>query len=210
MGSPVRSLELITKAADIWPVDISMPKVVSAQLLPLLAPEETASAKRFRFDHLRDSFVLSRGLLSVLLGLYLNISPHTIEFSYGPTRKPSVARSRGVKFNLSHSGGLALFAFTSDCEIGIDVEQIHPLEGIDDIASRFFCPEETAQVLALRTEKHSGLFSLLDSQGSLHQSGRRGSVRTAQSFSGNTAGRRACSLNSHRERHECFEDVDAA
>jgi 4'-phosphopantetheinyl transferase len=51
-------------------------------------------------------------------------------------------------FNLSHSGALALYAFTADGELGIDVELDDADFARERIAERFFSP---AEVRALRT-----------------------------------------------------------
>lgn len=44
---------------------------------------------------------------------------------------------------MSHSHLRALFAFTRDREIGVDVEHIRPHADLEDIAQRFFSPRET-------------------------------------------------------------------
>ena len=57
-------------------------------------------------------------------------------------------------------GALAVYAFTSGCELGIDVERLRPVLGMDDIAARFFCPEEIADLTALSpAEKPQGFFN---------------------------------------------------
>ncbi len=47
-----------------------------------------------------------------------------------------------VRFNISHSGELALFGFANDRELGIDLETIRPDFAADAIAARFFAPAE--------------------------------------------------------------------
>jgi 4'-phosphopantetheinyl transferase len=46
---------------------------------------------------------------------------------------------------LSHTGDLALVAL-ADCEIGIDIEALRPLADAVDLAGRFFCAEEAAEI----------------------------------------------------------------
>jgi 4'-phosphopantetheinyl transferase len=57
-----------------------------------------------------------------------------------------------LRFNLSHSRGLGLFAFTLDREVGVDVEYIRPSRKELDLAERFFSPQEAD---ALRVLPHS-------------------------------------------------------
>lgn len=66
---------------------------------------------------------------------------------------------------MAHSGDLAVVALTLGCEIGVDVEQICPLSGMQEIADRFFGREEASEVMAGR---HTGVFSLLDTEGGVH------------------------------------------
>lgn len=141
--------ELTGRAVHVWPVSTHAPDAVIEQFWFFLAPDEMDRAGRFRFDRLRRSFILARGALRVLLGRYLSIAPGGIEFSYGSKGKPALAAPHRLQFNASHSGDLALFAFTLDCEVGVDVERIRPMPDIEDVAKRFFCAEETAELMAL-------------------------------------------------------------
>jgi 4'-phosphopantetheinyl transferase len=146
--------ELTGRVVHVWPVSTLAPDAVVERFQPLLTQDETDRAGRFRFERLQRSFILARGALRVLLGRYLNIAPGDIEFSYGFRGKPALAtpglpQFNALQFNASHSGDLALFAFTMDCEVGVDVEAIRPMPDIEDVAKRFFCAEETAELMSL-------------------------------------------------------------
>ena len=72
-----------------------------------------------------------------------------IDFVYGPQGKPDVAASQNssrLRFNLSHSGELALVAVSRNVELGVDVEQIKPDFAGLEIARRFFSPQECAKL----------------------------------------------------------------
>ena len=58
----------------------------------------------------------------------LEINPAEIRFENSIYGKPSIcgAADNKIKFNLSHSDGLAIYAVTSEREIGIDLERITP------------------------------------------------------------------------------------
>jgi 4'-phosphopantetheinyl transferase len=156
----VHAFRQVACAVDVWPVRIAISEAVTAQLLPLLAPDEAVRAARFSFDHLRHSFILSRGVLRLLLGHYLSIAPSRIQFGYSSKGKPNLAAPLDLKFNVSHSGALAVFAFTIGCEIGIDVEEVRPLEDMHGIASRFFCSEETMELMSLSIAERERAFFL--------------------------------------------------
>jgi 4'-phosphopantetheinyl transferase len=89
----------------------------------------------------------------------------TVEFVYGPQGKPMLAPtlqnvSSTLRFNASNSGNLAAYAFAHGCEIGVDVERHRALPDFENIARRFFSPEETAELLELSPgEKTSAFFN---------------------------------------------------
>ena len=59
-------------------------------------------------------------------------------------------RQPAIRFNTSHSGQMALHAFTRDCELGVDVEQLRDLDDPEAIATRFFSSTEVSELLSLR------------------------------------------------------------
>lgn len=131
-----------------------------SQLERILSSDEKERANRFRFDHLQKSFVVARGALRVLLGRYLGVSPASVQFIYGAAGKPGLTEPVSLQFNASHSGGLAVFAFTAGCEIGVDVEQIRPMPDMQNIADRFFCAEEAAELMTLSGNQRTHAFFL--------------------------------------------------
>jgi 4'-phosphopantetheinyl transferase len=152
--------ELSGRAVHVWPVSLYGEDSVVERFQGLLASDEMDRAERFRFARLRRSFILARGALRILLGRYLNAAPGDIEFSYGPKGKPALRTDHRLQFNASHSGDVALFAFTMDCEIGVDVEAIRTMPDIEDVAKRFFCAEETEDLLSLPPDQREQGFFL--------------------------------------------------
>jgi 4'-phosphopantetheinyl transferase len=151
--------KLTGRAVHVWPVSIQAPVAVVDQFRSFLASDETARAARFRFEHLQHSFILARGALRILLGRYLNTPPRDLEFRYGTKGKPALAEPAGLRFNASHSGDMALFAFTIDCELGVDIEAVRSMPDMEDVARRFFCAEEAAELMALSTgQRDQGFF----------------------------------------------------
>ncbi|MDE7162890.1 MAG: 4'-phosphopantetheinyl transferase superfamily protein [Clostridia bacterium] len=62
-----------------------------------------------------------------------------VEIAYGEHGKPRLIQPEGLFFNLSHSGEWTVAAF-SDCEVGVDIQQIKPADM--RLADRFFAAEE--------------------------------------------------------------------
>jgi 4'-phosphopantetheinyl transferase len=72
-----------------------------------------------------------------------------VAFTFGPRGKPALRGDSPIRFNLSHSGDLALFAFTANCEIGVDLEEVQNMSDIEQIASRYFCRAEASELLSI-------------------------------------------------------------
>jgi len=149
-----RALTLAPDEVHVWRASLEQPGSRVGELRALLSPEEGARAARFHFEKDRVHFVVARGVLRTLLGLYLASRPAELSFAYSPFGKPALAHAPGTRpilFNVSHSGGLALYAFTRGREVGVDVEQERADFTGDEIAERFFSARE---VEALRAVGH--------------------------------------------------------
>lgn len=133
----------------VWAVATIAPDDVVERLAALLSPDESARAARFLFEHHRRSFTVARGMLRVLLASLSGVPAREVLFSYESKGKPRFANDSRIRFNVSHSHELALFAFAQDTEIGVDVEYIRSPPDIGGIAKRFFCPEEAAELATL-------------------------------------------------------------
>jgi 4'-phosphopantetheinyl transferase len=84
------------------------------------------------------------------LARYLGIPAGDLSFCLNAHGKPALVPGSGagdLRFNLSHSHGLALFAFAFRREVGVDLEYVHSFPNRDRVADRFFSAQE---VTALR------------------------------------------------------------
>jgi 4'-phosphopantetheinyl transferase len=146
------ALSLPRDAVHIWRAPLDGPASHVQYLWSLLSADESQRAARFVFAKDRDHFVMARGLLRVLLGRYRQQTPQHLRFAYGPQGKPALAADAGgdeLSFNVSHSHGLALYAFARGRDIGVDVERIRPDVAQEKIAERFFSSREVAVLRSL-------------------------------------------------------------
>jgi 4'-phosphopantetheinyl transferase len=135
----------------VWRASLKIAPTRVQSLSQLLSDDERERAGRFRFQRDRGKFITSRALLRILIGRYLHKRPSEIKFSYGRNGKPFLANKDdlAVRFNLSHSKELVLYAVTQGREIGIDIEHISEQVETDPIAGRFFSSSEVAALRAL-------------------------------------------------------------
>jgi len=133
----------------VWAVWLRAPAGINNLCRALLSSPEVAKADTFVFEHLRRSYEVSQGALRLLLARYMMCRPRDIDFQAGPGSKPALCGDSRIRFNLSHAGGLALYAFAYDCEVGIDVEEVRGMRDFAEVAAAHFCPEETAELLSM-------------------------------------------------------------
>ncbi len=136
----------------VWQAMLNLESTCRQRLEPILAPAERRRAARYRFDRDRNWYVARRGLLRTLLGRYLEVPAEEVELRELDHGKPVLAGALAesdVHFNLSHSSGVALYAFTRGAEVGIDVERIDPRRADPNVAGRFFAPGEIRALRAL-------------------------------------------------------------
>jgi 4'-phosphopantetheinyl transferase len=132
-----------TSELHVWRAWLPTDAGVLARCETMLAPDEKDRARRFLVQKARCEFVGTRGMLRRLLAAYCGGSPSEIWLKYGPKGKPEISAENGtgprgtgpLRFNVSHSHGLAVVAFARDADVGIDVEKIREDFGGDEIAS---------------------------------------------------------------------------
>jgi 4'-phosphopantetheinyl transferase len=118
-----------------------------AELERLLSPSELTRAGRFHFEAERARFIASHGTLRTLLGHHLSKPPESIEFAHGIHGKPVVAgHPDDIEFSLSRSRELCVVAVTHGSRVGVDIEQVRPLDGALQIARSRFRPVEAAAI----------------------------------------------------------------
>jgi len=127
----------------VWRAALDVEPRRMALLLPLLTPEERTRAARFRLARDRDRFIAGRARLRLLLGRYLAVPPAEIRFRLGPHGKPALewpARRIDLRFNMSRSSGVALYALAVGREVGVDVERVTAAD--EQVAETAFAPAE--------------------------------------------------------------------
>jgi len=126
-----------------------------------LTPDEIARADRLRFEADRHRFVASRLALRRILGGCLKTAPRAIVLVASPFVKPALDPSvhgTDIRFNVAHSGALALVAVGRAVEVGIDVERHRPMPELDALVSRFFSPRERAALAAVPASRRAAAF----------------------------------------------------
>ena len=147
----------------VWRASLACDPAKLNRMEATLAEDEIKRAQRLRFENDRNHFIAGRGILRDLLARYVSRAPAELRFRYGALGKPALdvaETQQSVRFNLSHSHGLAVFAFSLDHEIGIDLELIRFNFATDEIAVRYFSSRELAEWRALPSNSRAEGFFL--------------------------------------------------
>lgn len=126
---------------DIWKVNVPGSVAFIDDLLKVLSLNEIARASQYVRTGDRNRSVISRGVLRLILGAYLDERPQAISFEEGLNKKPILPTETGLFFNVSHSGDWVLIAI-SGSTVGIDVEFIKPEMRYEDILPEYFTDRE--------------------------------------------------------------------
>jgi 4'-phosphopantetheinyl transferase len=142
--SPAARLALGPDEIHVWAIHLDPPPAEVERLGRFLAADEWERANRFRFEKHRRQYVVGRGALRTLLAAYTSGTPEAVRFRYGPRGKPFLESPDAgrLEFNLSNSDELALAAFVTGREIGVDVELLRPMPDCEQISERFFSESE--------------------------------------------------------------------
>jgi 4'-phosphopantetheinyl transferase len=148
--TPLELVGLDPDEVHVWRASLDVAPERLQTLSRTLSADERERAERFHFLRDRNRFVAARGLLRILLGRYLQMPPDQLRFGYNSYGKPFLANEDTfVRFNLSHSGVLALYAVTRGHEIGVDVEYVSEDVDTAGLGERFFSTREVAALNSL-------------------------------------------------------------
>jgi 4'-phosphopantetheinyl transferase len=155
--------ELSPQSVHVWRASLEFESERLDRFALTLSDDERTRAQRFVLERDKNSFIAARGILRDLLAHYSGRTPGDIEFVYGPQGKPALSHrgtANPIRFNLSHSHGLAVLAVTREREVGVDVEKIQPERAGEAIAKRYFSVEEVEELRALPTDQQAEGFFL--------------------------------------------------
>lgn len=132
-----------TDKSDLSIFRIHVPQFVSCldYLHSLLKPEEETRKNKYRFERDQQRFVVTRGILRILLGQHADQSPKAIGFTVGSNKKPQLNCFPDLHYNVSHSGDWILIGIANRT-IGVDLEKINTDFLFQDVIAYSFSEAE--------------------------------------------------------------------
>jgi 4'-phosphopantetheinyl transferase len=152
---PEKSLpvEIDFNEVHVWAWTFGGPDELSDNDLEILDEQERKRTERFYFAPDKVRYSVCHANMRRILGSYLRKPPQSLVYREAEGGKPELVLTTAdlpLRFNLSHSKTIALLAVRLDSEVGVDVEDIRPIE--HDVATRFFSPAEIARMAPLDGE----------------------------------------------------------
>ncbi|GIP23184.1 4'-phosphopantetheinyl transferase superfamily protein [Paenibacillus sp. J22TS3] len=109
------------------------------RMMELISEERAQKVNKLHFAEDKIRSILGEMLIRIHLREAWKMEEKHIQFEYNEFGKPRLQNHPQLHFNISHSGQWVIAA-VDECPIGLDVEQIKPIDL--DIAERFFAPAE--------------------------------------------------------------------
>jgi 4'-phosphopantetheinyl transferase len=127
--------------------------------LALLTHEERAHVDRFHFERDRILHLTARALLRRSLSRHADVPPDAWRFRASEYGRPEIASPASpLRFNVSHTAGLAMVAVVVGREVGVDVEKI-PGAVPWDVLDSSFAEVERDAVRAAPPEEQAARFA---------------------------------------------------
>lgn len=168
MSHPARSWQAAPREprlpddeVHVWRIELDDAAQSPRDAANCLSEDETRRATAFHFEQDRTRFVAGRAALRRILASYTGQPPSELRFVYGEQGKPELVTppgDAGLRFNLSHSRGLAICGVTRRREIGVDVERVRTRPNIERMAARFFSETENAALRSIPPKRRREAF----------------------------------------------------
>jgi 4'-phosphopantetheinyl transferase len=132
----------------LWAWHLEPVPVDLAAHIELLDQEELRRLNGFRFAQDRGRYAVAHANLRRILGGYCECPPAEIRFRANRFGKPELAdESPSLHFSLSHSQCIAVLAVAQGPPVGVDVEEVKPIE--PEVADAHFSASELAHLRGL-------------------------------------------------------------
>jgi 4'-phosphopantetheinyl transferase len=146
---------------EVWTTVTDAAEPYLDEYRTLLTPDEAARAERFMRERDRANFLIARAMARTMLSSFVDLPPEAWRLRIEERGRPEVDNlppgAPDIRFNISHTEGLVACAATVGREVGVDVEHIER-RLTQDVADRFFSPQEVADLRALPAHEQPVVF----------------------------------------------------
>ena len=141
------------KEIHLWRVSLNPSDTILESAKQALSDHERNRLEFFEFEKVQRNYTVSQGVLRKLIAGYLSIAVEEVELGRRSKGKPYCKNDESLFFNISNSGGLCVFAFSRDNEVGIDLEKIRPLTDLEEMIEKNFTAGEQKYIRKHKDEE---------------------------------------------------------
>lgn len=140
---------------QVWFASLDVDNRIYLAAANVLSSEELNRASHILDPRERRRYVVCRGILRSILAKYVGSRPELIGIESGVGGKPFLHVDAQPSFNVTHSHGNALLAFSKGHEIGIDLEVIGSMKESSRLAGRILSEQTGRRILRLPDNRKS-------------------------------------------------------
>ncbi len=147
----------------VWLADLSFSPEETLTFSGLLSDTEIERSKGYRLGIDSSRFIARRGILRLLLGRYLQISPGAVNLITGKHGKPRLSGDhldKPIEFSVSSSSSMALFGFSLNQPVGVDIERVDLDFDYQGVISSYFLDAEQEWLQSLQPSRRRSAFYL--------------------------------------------------
>ena len=154
------------RSLHVWRTSLVPSPDLSGLAREVLSEKEKEHCGRFIRAEDRARCSAARAVLRIVLSKYVSRTARSLSILAGESGKPYLDTSTGssgngvddVQFNVAHAGDLLLIAVSRGPRVGIDVERIRDVRGMESIVNDFFDEQERACVRSCKGKARSRVF----------------------------------------------------
>lgn len=140
-------MEIKKGELHIWNYTIDEKDFVEEQLRPILSVEEISRANKFVYEKDVVKYVCNHVFRKHVLAKYLSIDASTVQYAYTNFGKPYLEKSY-INFSHTYRSNKALLAIYFDATVGIDLEEIKPIQDPKTFAEYSFSKQENEHIFS--------------------------------------------------------------
>ena len=141
-SGPTPLIDIVSGEVHVWGFLLDIDRAELAAATRCLSRDELERAARLVSERHRRRFIAAHAALREVLSRYCRRFPQELVFHKTSAGKPFLPGEAAMRFNLTHSHGIALIAVANDREVGVDLEQIRPEVDVVRLARRFLSNQD--------------------------------------------------------------------